>query len=148
MEPGANTTAPEVRPARPDDVPAILLVWREADAVATPTDDAEFVERLIARDQGSLLVAEADGVLVGTLIAGWDGWRGNLYRLAVAPGHRRRGVGSLLVREAERRLRELGARRISATVIGTEEPAIWFWRSVGYAVDVGVDRFVKDFEPS
>lgn len=146
VEPGENATVPVVRPARPDEVQAILRVWREADAAATPTDAVEFVARLIARGEGSLLIAEADGVVVGTLIAGWDGWRGNLYRLAVVPEHRRRGVGSLLVREGERRLRELGVRRISATVIGTEEPAIGFWRSAGYAVDDGVDRFVKDVD--
>jgi ribosomal protein S18 acetylase RimI-like enzyme len=41
-------------------------------------------------------VAEGDGEIVGALIAAWDGWRGNMYRLAVREGHRREGIGLAL----------------------------------------------------
>jgi ribosomal protein S18 acetylase RimI-like enzyme len=41
---------------------------------------------------GALLVAEIDGVLAGSLIAAWDGWRGSFYQPAVSPEHRRRGL--------------------------------------------------------
>jgi hypothetical protein len=43
------------------------------------------VERLLEDGDGALLVAEADGRVVGAIVAGWDGWRGNMYRLAVLP---------------------------------------------------------------
>src|SRR5215217_7988707 len=73
----------------------------------------DVLSRLRARDPGALLVARRDGRVVGTLIAAWDGWRGNMYRLAVAVDHRRRGVGLELVRAGERRLYECGARRVT-----------------------------------
>ena len=54
---------------------------------------------------------------MGSLIAGFDGWRANLHRMAVHPQWRRRGLGLALVAEAERRLEAQGAKRAGATVI-------------------------------
>jgi ribosomal protein S18 acetylase RimI-like enzyme len=102
------------------------------------------VERLLARDPGSLLVAELGERIVGALIATWDGWRGNLYRLAVLSEHRRRGVGLLLVREGERRLLAMGARRISALVGRDDEAAARLWTAAGYDRDELIGRFVKN----
>ena len=79
----------EIRSGRGTDVEAVLELWRAAYApgVATP-DTVRALERLLDRDPGALLVAVADDRVVGTLIAAWDGWRGDMYRLAVHPDHR------------------------------------------------------------
>jgi ribosomal protein S18 acetylase RimI-like enzyme len=90
------------------------------------------------------LVAHENGRLIGTLLVGWDGWRGNMYRLAVLPEFRRQGVASALVEEAERRLRAKGARRITALVISEHEWATEFWRAAGYDVDERMLRFAKN----
>ncbi len=92
----------------------------------------------------SLLVAEADGVIVGALIAAWDGWRGNMYRLAVRPEYRRRGVGLALLRGGEERLRRQGARRITALVGYEDEVASVFWESAGYPQDHQIGRRVRN----
>lgn len=70
-----------VRAARPAEAPSILDLWRGARSThATTSDRIEDVNRLLAELPGSLLVANAaGGVLVGALIAAWDGWRGNMY---------------------------------------------------------------------
>jgi ribosomal protein S18 acetylase RimI-like enzyme len=88
-----------VRVARPVEAPAILDLWHAArSSHAITPDRIEYVHRLLAETPGSLLVADGGGVLLGTLIAAWDGWRGNMYRLVVLCEHRRRGVGLALVR--------------------------------------------------
>ena len=71
---------PAVRSCRPGDVPAVLGLWALARSEhATTSDRAEDIERLIAETPSVLLVAENDaGEIVGALIAGWDGWRGNM----------------------------------------------------------------------
>ena len=74
----------DIRPAASDDTPAVLAFWRDV-AAPTTTDDAHGIAALLARDPGALLVAESSGRIVGTVIAAWDGWRGNMYRLAVDP---------------------------------------------------------------
>lgn len=83
-------------------------------------------------DRGALLVAVSDGWVVGTVVAAWDGWRGSVYRLVVAPAKRRRGLGTALLRAAERRLEGLGARRAQAVVVETDDRAMAFWSGSGW----------------
>jgi len=131
------------RPARFDDAPAVLELWRVA-TVPSSTDDEHAVRALISHDPDGLLVAEADGRLVGTLVAAFDGWRGQMYRLAVHPDVRRAGVARALVGAAERSLRSRGARRISALVLA-DDGARAFWVAVGYEEDELDRRFAKTF---
>jgi ribosomal protein S18 acetylase RimI-like enzyme len=86
------------------------------------------------------------GRVVGTLIAAWDGWRGNMYRLAVAADERRQGIALALVRAAERRLYGCGARRVTALVGGEDDEATALWRAAGFEHDHLVARFVKNLQ--
>jgi ribosomal protein S18 acetylase RimI-like enzyme len=76
-----------------------------------------------------LIVAEPDGRIIGSLIAAFDGWRGNMYRLAVHPEYQRRGIARCLVDEAHEWLRGQGCRRITALVEGDHDYATSFWES-------------------
>jgi GNAT superfamily N-acetyltransferase len=67
--------------------------------VPTVSDDAASLQRLLDSSADALLVAEVDSHVVGALIAAWDGWRGNLCRLAVLPAYRRHGIARQLVGE-------------------------------------------------
>ena len=132
-----------IRPATASDIPAVLELWeRERSAAAVTVDTEQAVRAVIELE--ALLLAEEDGALAGTLVAAWDGWRGNLYRLVVEPGARRRGVGRDLVAEGERRLRARGARRVTVLVGREEDHAGEFWQAVGYLDDPKVARFVKN----
>jgi ribosomal protein S18 acetylase RimI-like enzyme len=96
-------------------------------------------------EHGALLLAIDDGEIIGSIVAGWDGWRGNIYRLAVAPAQRRRGIATALVVHAERRLREAGASRMSMLVASDEPDAIDFWTSIdGISLDARMTRYIKD----
>ncbi len=70
--------------------------------------------------------------MIGTVIAGWDGWRGHLYRLAVHPDHRRRGIARMLLDAAEGRLAGLGAQRSDAMVLDGNSTAHRSWQAAGY----------------
>lgn len=134
---------PSIRQAKATDVPAVLALWLDADAEPTHTDDAASLGRLLDHDRGALLVAEAGGRVVGSVIAGWDGWRGSLYRLAVAPDYRRHGLGRRLLDEAERHLAVSGATRLQAIVVETDAQATAFWRASHWEEQVERLRFVK-----
>jgi ribosomal protein S18 acetylase RimI-like enzyme len=108
------------------------------------TDHDEDVCRLVADAGESLLVAEDSGRLVGALIAAWDGWRGNMYRLAVEPSYRRRGIALQLVRAGENSLRSRGARRVTALVAFDDDVAAAFWDVAGYPQDGEIGRRVRD----
>jgi len=136
-----------IRPCRPDEGPALLDLWHHADASPSPTDTPEQVDQVIQDSAASVLVAVDDGLLVGSIIGGWDGWRGNLYRLAVLPAYRRRGVARALVAAAEERLATRGARRVSALVEHDHPWAVGFWDSI-YEPDPRMIRYVKKVDPT
>ena len=132
-----------IRNATEDDIPSVLGLWAAAGSVPTVTDSPDGLDHLLAADPQALLVAELDGLLTGSLIAAWDGWRGSFYRLAVSPEHRRKGLATMLLREGERCLRERGAVRLTAIVADDETGAMGFWRSAGYERQQHRARFVS-----
>ncbi len=139
---GAGTT---VRRCQEADVPAVLGLWEQArsDHASTP-DRLDDVKRLVAGSPAALLVAERNGEIVGALIAAWDGWRGNMYRLAVRDGHRRKGVGLALVRAGEDYLRQCDVRRVTALVAFADQVAEGFWETAGYPLDREIGRRVRN----
>jgi ribosomal protein S18 acetylase RimI-like enzyme len=103
-----------IRACRPEDIDAVLELWRQADATPGVTDTTDDLRRATADSPAHVLAAEVESRIVGSIIGTFDGWRGNIYRLAVHPDHRRQGVARALVAEVEKRLTEQGAKRITA----------------------------------
>jgi ribosomal protein S18 acetylase RimI-like enzyme len=130
------------------DCSAVLELWKQADAVPTVTDTIAELQRTFTEGIAIVLVAvDTTDRIVGSVIGGWDGWRGNIYRLAVAPDARRLGLAAALVREVSARLaHERGARRITALVERVHPDAVGFWDSMatdGYTYDPRIVRYVK-----
>ena len=140
-----NPSPPTIRHATKDDVDDVLELWRRAGAHPSATDTPHDLARVIDAPHAAVLVAVAeDGTLVGSVIAAFDGWRGNLYRMAVDPKERRLGLARRLNTEAEDWLRAAGARRLSALVEGDREIAQVFWEAVGFEHYEGMRRYSKN----
>lgn len=123
----------------------MLALWNEGRSEhASIPDRIEDLEGVVASSPAALLVAEESGVIVGALIAAWDGWRGNMYRLAVKDTHRRTGVATALTRAGEDYLRGRGARRVTALVAHDDDVAGTFWDSRGYPLDPLIGRRVRN----
>jgi ribosomal protein S18 acetylase RimI-like enzyme len=132
------------RPARDDERDDILSFWRQSTEVASSTDDPDGVGTLLDFDAGSILLAVSGDAIVGTLIVGWDGWRGGFYRMAVHPAHRGQGIGRALVRAGEAQLVARGCRRINLFAVTEHEGAVAFWRALGYEPQPQDTRFVRN----
>lgn len=123
----------------------MLELWEQtrSEHASTP-DRLDDLQRLLSHDEGSLLVADVGGAIVGALIAASDGWRGNLYRLAVHAEHRRAEIGLALVRAGEEHLRGRGVNRITALVAYEDDVAVSFWEAAGYPQDRDIGRRVRN----
>ena len=137
-----------IRPVRTDELAAVLRLWQES-GVTPPsvTDSIEGLTRLMSAPGSVFFVAFIDGLLVGSVIGGWDGWRGNIYRLAVTPEYRRRGIARRLVAEISEALFAEGAERLSALVEHEHRWAMDFWeslRDLGYECGPLFARYISD----
>ena len=122
----------------------LLAFWGvAAEDAHRPADSDAAVARLVERDPEALLVATIGDVLVGTVIVGFDGWRCHLYRLAVHPSWRRRGIGRLLVNAAEARFVSFGATRADAMVLDDNPEAHALWSGLGYTRQAEWSRWVR-----
>jgi len=137
----------ELRTGTMADVDGLLELWREAaENNGRSPDTRQAVTALLGRDPAAVIMAEQDGELVGSVIAGWDGWRCHLYRLAVRPAWRRRGVGSALLRAAEERFRAVGATRADAMVLDSNGLGQSLWQADGYHRQDDWRRWVKELQ--
>lgn len=133
-----------IRAATEDDIDGVLGLWEAAGAVASAGANRDGLVRLLTRDPGALIVAADDGgAVVGSVIAGFDGWRGGIYRLAVDPALRLTGIATRLLDAADERLRRLGCPRAAAIVLRDRPVAMGFWESSGYAPQPEVLRFTR-----
>ncbi len=133
----------EIRRASRTDVDALLDLWQRAESTPGVTDTPADLARVIEHDGAAVFVAIDGGVIIGSVIATFDGWRGNLYRVAVDPAYRRRGLARALVEEAEQWLHDIGARRVSALVEGSRPVAQLFWSAAGFVPYEGMRRYTK-----
>lgn len=130
--------------ATADDVRELLALWAvAAENDSRPGDTARAVLTLLERDPGACLIARQGDRIVGTLIAGWDGWRAHLYRLAVHPAMRRRGIAQALLDAGAARLRSLGATRLDAMVLEGNELGQALWQASGYMPQAEWRRWIK-----
>jgi ribosomal protein S18 acetylase RimI-like enzyme len=129
-----------------DELAAVLQMWQAARVTPPSVSDSiEGLMRLIREPAAILLVATIDDQIVGSAIGGWDGWRGNIYRVAVTPEHRRKGIARQLVVEITKELFAKGATRLSALVEHEHQWAMDFWDSLsdlGYQRDPQFARFI------
>ncbi|GAA2401576.1 N-acetyltransferase [Catellatospora methionotrophica] len=132
-----------LRTADSADIAALLAFWSYAAENTSREDSAQAVAALLARDPDALLLAVDGDEIVGSLIAGWDGWRCHLYRYAVHPERRRQGIGRALLDAAEQRFAALGGRRADAMVLDDNDLAATAWTAAGYARQPQWSRWVK-----
>lgn len=127
------SSPPAIRAFRESDYDAVVHVWRDAGLTIKPSDTLPELRKLIERNPGLFLVAEDEGAVVGTVIGAWDGRRAWIYHLAVLPALQGRGIGRLLMKELEGRLRAVGATKLNLLVEQANAGVAEFYRSLGYA---------------
>ncbi len=107
-------------------------------------DERPELEAYVRRNPDISQVAERQGVLVGAILGGHDGRRGWLYHLAVAPEHRRGGVGRALVGRSVAALKRAGIRRVRIFVASDNAAGLAFWKRCGWEAGAGIESLSLD----
>jgi len=124
-----------IRPYRSQDEGAIISLWERCELTRPWNNPSRDIARKLQVRPEWFLVGEVEGRIVATVMAGYEGHRGWLNYLAVAPEEQRQGWGRAIVAEAERLLQEAGCPKINLQVRATNAAAIEFYRRLGYGVD-------------
>lgn len=113
---------------------SVIELWETAFGYETAHNTPSLViDKKLAIADGLFFVALNSDVVVGTVLAGYDGHRGWLYSVAVHPAQRRQGLGARLVRHAEQALTARGCMKINLQIVSANESVKSFYESLGYA---------------
>ena len=124
-----------IRPFARSDEDAVVALWQAAGLTRPWNDPHRDIARKLQVRPEWLLVAEAEGEILGTVMAGYDGHRGSVNYLAVSPTRRRAGLGRVLMAEAERMLAEAGCPKVNLQLRAGNDEALAFYEALGYARD-------------
>jgi len=118
-----------------DHYDAVHALWSRCEGMGLGrADSREGIARYLERNPGMSRVALDGGRVIGALLAGHDGRRGNLNHLAVDPAYRHRGIGRRMLAEALERLREAGIDRCHGQVFSDNTRALEFWQTLGWTI--------------
>lgn len=127
----------------------VVALWRRCSLVRPTNDPHKDIRRKLRVRPDLFLVGVVERQIVASVMVGYEGHRGWLNYLAVAPEHQRNGFGRAIVEEAERLLRKEGCPKINLQVRTSNESALEFYRRIGYAVDdvVSMGKRLERDEP-
>lgn len=124
-----------IRPYRPGDQEAVVKLWEACQLVVPQNDPIADIGTKMQFQPDLFLVAISENRLVGTVMAGYEGHRGWINYLAVAPDQRRRGIAKAMMASAEKKLRALGCPKINLQVRHTNTAVINFYQAIGFGED-------------
>lgn len=136
-----------IRPYASADEEQVIALWRTCGLVRPQNDPKKDIARKLRVNPEWFLVAEQNGRIVGTVMAGYEGHRGWINYLAVAPRLQRGGLGCRLMIEAERLLHAAGCPKINLQVRPDNQAVIEFYERIGFSIEGAVSlgkRLVKD----
>ena len=142
-------TAPVIREYSDTlDRAAVIELWRRVFGSSTGHNEASFAIDQKLRVRDGLFFVAATPVVIGTVMAGYDGHRGWIYSVAVCPEARRRRIGTTLLRHAEAALKARGCVKVNLQIIGTNADVVKFYEQIGYAVEVRISMGKRRQEPA
>lgn len=125
----------QIRSFHPEDEPAVISLWRSCDLIRPWNDPAKDIRRKLQIRPELFLVGVLDGQIIACVMAGYEGHRGWLNYLAVAPEYQRRGYAKAIVDQAEQLLRAAGCPKINLQIRASNRGVVEFYRHLGYSVD-------------
>lgn len=123
-----------IREFKVEDYDDAVKLWKATGLIIRPGDELEGIKLKLERDPDLFMIAEENGEILGVVMGAWDGRRGWINHLAVRPEHQRKGIGTALIHELEKRLTGKGAKKVNAQIYQWNQKSIEFFKALGYEV--------------
>lgn len=125
----------KIRPYQESDEVAVVDLWSDCGLIVPQNDPIRDIQRKLKVNPEWFLVGVDDTLVIASCMVGYDGHRGWINYLAVAPSMQRLGLASQIMNEAERLLVAAGCLKINLQVRTTNEAVVAFYQSLGFKVD-------------
>ena len=135
----------ELLPMLPSDYDAVLALWMtiRGFGIRALDDSREEIERFIARNPTTSVVARRGSRIVGSILCGSDGRQGSLYHVCVAEDCRRQGIGTRMVGYCMEQLRLMGINKVTLIAFRSNSAGNAFWKTIGWTCsDVNYYEFL------
>ena len=113
----------------------MIALWEKCGLTRSWNNPEKDIARKNGDQNGKFLIGQIDGVLMASIMIGYDGHRGSINFLAVDPDYARTGYGKILMAEAERFLLSVGCPKINFCVRTDNAKVIEFYQQLGYAIE-------------
>ncbi len=136
-----------IRTFKTSDSDAVISLWQRCSLITPQNNPWADIQRKVEDSPELFLVGELEGTIIATVMAGYEGHRGWINYLAVAPEHQKHGHGRRIMEEAEALLRQRGCPKINLQVRATNTQVIAFYESMGFSCDAAISmgkRLVQD----
>ncbi len=117
------------------DLQEVIKLWKSCGLVVPWNNPEEDIARKLKVDPDLFLIGKASDEIVASVMGGYEGHRGWINYLAVAPTHQRNGYGAEMMVEVEKRIRAKGCPKINLQVRSNNADVISFYASIGYRID-------------
>ena len=91
----------EILPYETNDENEVIALWDVCGLIAPANDPQMDINRKLEVDRDLFLVGRNKSAIVATVMGGYEGHRGWINYLAVAPGERRQGYGQKMMAAVE-----------------------------------------------
>lgn len=126
----------QIRKMVSDDYNNVYSLWTSCAGMGLNNldDSQQGIENFLNRNPDTCFVAEDKNQIIGTIIVGNDGRRGYIYHTAVGLEYRNKGIGSQLVANAIKALKNQGINKAALVVFAKNENGNAFWEKQGFTV--------------
>lgn len=139
----------KIRTFETRDKERVVELWQACGLTVPWNDPYKDIQRKLAVDPDLFLVGEMSGEIVASVMGGYEGHRGWINYLAVAPRHQRKGHGRQMMQAVEERIRSRGCPKINLQVRESNTQVIAFYRAIGFKLDhvIGMGKRLEEDEP-
>lgn len=117
------------------DSAVVVNLWEQCGLSRAWNNPQQDIARKLTVQPELFVVGEVDGQVIASAMAGYDGHRGSVYYLAVAPDYQGSGYGRKIMAWIELALLEMGCPKLNIVVRSSNKSVLQFYDALGYVTD-------------